>query len=128
MKNIVKRVLQASAFTILTLSFNTQAGLWQDTKETAANVWEKTKNASSQAWDAAKETSTDIKKGAQESWKEATAEKPEPSMQSKEDTGSLSDVKKLGDTETYIKAWEGIKESARNPSAPASDEHALPKQ
>jgi len=40
----------------------------------------------------------------------------------------LSDITKLGEKETYVKAWEGIKESAKNPSAPEVDENGIPKE
>ncbi len=85
-----------------------QAGLWEDTKE-----------AASSAWEATKETSSDIKESAVETWNDMT------SSEEKEKSGAVSDIKKLGEKETYVKAWEGIKESAKNPENPEEDEHGI---
>ena len=98
---------------LLILTSQAQAGLWDDTKEAAANAWQKTK-----------ETSSDIKDGAVKKWNEATDDKPDNSS---DDSGSLSDIKKLGDKQTYVKAWEGVKESAKNPNKPDVDENGIPK-
>ena len=111
MKNsALKTLLLASLFA---LTSQAHASLWDDTKATASSAWQKTK-----------ETSQDIKEGAVQKWHEATADKPK---ESGDDSGSLSDIKKLGDKETYVKAWEGIKESAKNPNKPDVDENGIPK-
>jgi len=155
---------------LVTLASQAQAGLWDDTKETASSAWQKTKetshdlkegavqkwqeatadkadsdkteNSSEEAgalsgvkklgeketyvkdWEKTKETSHDIKEGAVKKWHEVTSDNPKESA---DNSGSLSDVKKLGDKETYIKAWEGIKESAKNPGKPNVDENGVPK-
>lgn len=120
MKNLSGAILLLT----VTVSSSAYAGLWEDTKEAASSAWETTKevtsDAASSAWEATKETSSDLKDGAVEKWNEATA--------SESDSGSLSDIKKLGDKETYVKAWEGVKESAKNPEAPDVDENGIPKQ
>lgn len=143
LKNSIKRTFQMSGLALALLGFSAQAGLWEDTKnaassawestkevssdawdktkEVSADTWDKTKEVSSDAWDATKEAGRDVKEGAKETWNDATAPTKE------EDSGSLSDVSKLAEKETYVKAWEGIKESAANPSAPDVDENGIPK-
>lgn len=122
------------------------AGLWDDIKESVADMWDSTKEVSSDAWEsgkekssdawqatkettadtassaweATKETGNDLKDGAAKKWQEATSDTP------KEETGSISDIKKLGDKETYVEAWKGIKESAKNPTPPELDSHGIP--
>ena len=104
------------------LSFSAHAGLWEDSKEAASSAWKKTKEVSNEAWEKTKETGQDIKDGAKQTWDEATE-----SDDKEHSDNSLSDVKKLGDKETYVNAWEGVKESASNPNEPNTDEHGIPK-
>ncbi len=100
---------------ISSVSLNVQAGwwsdAWDDTKETASSVWDKTKEKSASAWESVSDEASDVKESVTES-----------------SAGPIEEVKKLGDKETYIQAWEGIKESAKNPSAPDDDENGLPKE
>jgi len=124
MKKLCKKLSSTIILLSVTVSSSVYAGLWEDTKDAASSAWETTKevtsDAASSVWEATKETSSDLKDGAVEKWNEATA--------SESDSDSLSDIKKLGDKETYVKAWEGIKESAKNPEAPDVDENGIPKQ
>ena len=99
----------------VTLSGQAYAGLWDDTKDLASSAWESTK-----------ETSVELKEGAVKKWDEVTTESAQNNNH--DDSGSMSDVKKLADKETYVKAWKSIKESAKNPSEPNMDEHGVPKQ
>ncbi|WP_029407715.1 hypothetical protein [Thiomicrorhabdus sp. Milos-T2] len=100
---------------LIAITNSAQAGLWEDSKSLAAEAWESTKEAS-----------LDLKDSASQKWNEVKKEMG--SSESEEESGQLSDIKKLGDKETYIKAWEGIKESAMNPSEPNVDENGIPKQ
>lgn len=121
--------LQKHAFLSIVLgvsfvaSATAHAGLWDDTKEAASSAWESTKevtkDTASDIWGATKETSRDIKDGTVEKWDEITTSEDEKSS-------SLSDLKKLGEKETYVKAWEGVKESVKNPSEASEDEHGIP--
>jgi len=118
------------AVCVLAISSSVQAGWWEETKEATADMassaWQTTKevssDAASSAWEATKETSSDLKDKAVESWDEVT------SSSSDEESGKLSDITKLAEKETYVKAWEGIKESARNPDEPDVDAVGLPKE
>jgi len=129
----------AVVLAVSSMSFSVQAGwlddawsetksmassLWDDTKEASGEVWQDTKNASSEAWEDTKEVSA----GAWKETKKASSEVVDSMTSSQSDENSLSDIKKLGDKETYVKAWEGIKESARNPGAPNVDENGVPKE
>lgn len=109
----MKKVLLVLSLVALTNS--AQAGLWEDSKALAADAWQSTKQAS-----------VDLKDSAVEKWDEVKKEMS--SSDSEEESGQFSDIKKLGDKETYVKAWEGIKESAMNPSEPNVDENGIPKQ
>jgi len=91
---------------LLGVTSQAQAGLWDDTKETASSAWQQTK-----------ETSRDFKEGVVQKWHELTSDTSSP----------MTEVKKIGDKETYVKAWEGIKESAKHPSKPNVDENGIPK-
>ena len=115
-------LLKTWVFSVSIFSFSAHAGLWEDSKQAATSAWEKTKEVSTEAWEYSKETGKQIKDGAKESWDDVSA------GGSKENSdGSLSDLKKLGEKETYVNAWEGIKESAREPGKPNTDEHGIPK-
>lgn len=109
----MKKILLAAILTsFVTTAF---AGWWEDSKEMAADAWQNTKEAS-----------VELKDSAVEKWDEVTSDKG--SKAESDDSGSLSDITKLGEKETYVKAWEGIKESAKNPSAPEVDENGIPKE
>lgn len=101
--------------TLVATASSANAGLWEDSKALAADAWESTKEAS-----------VELKDGALEKWDEV--KKDMNSSDSSEESGQLSDITKLGEKETYVKAWEGIKESAKNPSAPNVDENGVPKE
>ncbi|BCN93556.1 hypothetical protein THMIRHAM_13410 [Thiomicrorhabdus immobilis] len=102
------------AFSFMAVASSAYAGLWDDSKQVAADAWQKVK-----------ETSVDLKDSAVDKWHEVKEEMN--SSGSSEETGSFSDIKKLGDKETYVKAWQEIKESAKNPSEPNVDENGVPK-
>ena len=100
-----KQILMTlGALLISFVSVNAQAGwwseAWNDTKEAASSVW-------NSVADSAKEATEEVKESSEE---------------------PIEDLKKLGDKETYVKTWEGIKESAKNPSEPNVDENGIPKQ
>jgi len=109
----MKKILLATTLMALVTSAN--AGWWEDSKEMAADAWQNTKQAS-----------VELKDSAVEKWDEVTSDKG--SKAESDGSGSLSDITKLGEKETYVKAWEGIKESAKNPSAPHVDENGIPKE
>ncbi|WP_040724754.1 hypothetical protein [Thiomicrorhabdus sp. Kp2] len=114
---MLKRVVSPLLITLsVALSTQANAGLWDDTKELASSAWESTK-----------ETSNELKDSAVKKWDEVTSESSSNNANDDE-SGSLSDIKKLADKETYVKAWEGIKESAKNPDEPNVDEYGVPKQ
>ena len=109
----MKKILLA---TILTAFVTTAyAGWWEDSKEMAADAWQNTKEAS-----------VELKESAVEKWDEVTSNKD--SKVESDNAGGLSAITKLGEKETYVKAWEGIKESAKNPSVPHVDENGIPKE
>lgn len=125
----MKKTITLTFLILSTASFYAQAGLWEDTKDAVSSAWETTKevtsDTASSAWEATKETSKDIKDGAVEKWNEATSSDKEAR---EDDQGIMSDIKKLGEKETYTNTWEDIKHSAKNPEAPKVDEHGIPKQ
>ncbi|NPA71702.1 MAG: hypothetical protein GXO35_02610 [Gammaproteobacteria bacterium] len=79
------------------------SSLWEDTKSVSGEVWEDTKAVSASSWASVKEEA-----GSGEN--------------------SMSDIAKLADKETYVNAWEGIKESATHPSAAEVDSAGIPTQ
>ena len=100
-----KQILMTfGALLISSVSLNAQAGWWSDT-------WHDTKEAATSAWGSITEGAKEVKEELKES-----------------SEGPVDDLKKLGDKSTYVKAWEGVKESARNPSEPDVDENGIPKQ
>ena len=106
-------LITLGAFLISTVSVSAQAGWWSDTwsetKEVAASVWDETTEKSASVWDSV----TDEAKAVKEDLAESS-------------DGPMEEIKKLGDKETYIQAWEGVKESAKNPSELDTDEHGVP--
>ena len=109
----MKKILLATTLTAFVTT--AYAGWWEDSKEMAADAWQNTKEAS-----------VELKDSAVEKWDEVTSDKG--TKAESDNSGSLSDITKLGEKETYVKAWEGIKESAKNPSAPHVDENGIPKE
>lgn len=109
----MKKILLATALMASLTSAN--AGWWEDSKEIAADAWQTTQEAS-----------VNLKDSAVTKWDEVTSGKD--AKADSDDSGSLSDITSLGEKETYVKAWEGIKESAKNPSAPQVDEIGIPKE
>lgn len=106
----MKKVLLLALFFSAT---SVQADWWQDTKDFAGAAWQDTK-----------ETSIELKDKAVEAWNK---ENPQNDEQDDErSSGQLSDIKKLADKETYVKAWEDIKESAKNPEDAVVDENGIP--
>ncbi|GKT12046.1 MAG: hypothetical protein ISEC1_P1020 [Thiomicrorhabdus sp.] len=71
-----------------------------------SDAWQGTKEVASSTWDSTSDKAVELKDDAA-------------------DSEVLDDVKKLGEADTYRKAWEGIKESASNPSEVSRDEHGL---
>jgi DNA-binding PucR family transcriptional regulator len=130
MKNQVVRNLSGLAVVLAlsSASCSAQAGwleeTWSETKSMASSLWDDTKEASADAWQDTKEVSSE----AWEDTKKASANALDKVTPESSDENSLSDIKKLADKETYVKAWEGIKESAKNPSEPNADENGIPKE
>lgn len=98
------------------LAPSAQADWWDKTKEVASDAWSATKEGAADAWDATKDAASDGSQSVKQEW----------NREDNPDEAQLSDVKKLADKETYVKAWEGIKQSAQNPEEPSSDEHGIP--
>jgi len=84
----------------LTASASWLEDAWSDTKEFAVSAWEGVSDK--------------------------TIELKDEVVESSSDSEVLEEVKKLADKETYVNAWEGIKESAKNPSEAEVDENGLP--
>ena len=95
-----KRLIIAITVTLMsTASISAQASWFSE-------AWQDTKDAASSAWGSASDKTVELKDDAA-------------------DSEVMDDVKKLGDADTYRKAWEGVKESARNPSEASKDEHGI---
>lgn len=100
-KRMKKRLTIALSATLFSLvAIPVQASwlndAWQDTKEVAASTW-----------DTVSDKTVELKDDAA-------------------DSDVMDDVKKLGEADTYRKAWKGIKESASNPSKAAVNDHGIP--
>lgn len=142
-KIVTNPFLKATAFSLVALSFSAQANLWEESKNAASSAWENTKEATSEAWDKTKEVSAETwdktKEASGEVWKSTketgvelkneAKEKWDAAIESenKEESSGFGDIAKLADKETYVKAWQGIKESAANPASPNTDENGIPK-
>ncbi|MDX1352537.1 MAG: hypothetical protein R3254_05950 [Thiomicrorhabdus sp.] len=114
------KTVKTSLMILFVMAFanSANAGLWDDTKEMASEAWQSTK-----------ETSVELKEGAVEKWHEVTSRaQRSDGDDSENETGSLSDIKKLADKETYVQAWQDIKNSASNPQSSNDDEFGIPKQ
>lgn len=100
-----QKVLSATMGILLSsVSLTASAGWFEDT-------WSDTKAFAASAW---------------ESVSDKTVELKDDVVESSSDSEVVEDVKKLGDKETYRNAWEGVKESAKNPSETHVDENGLP--
>ena len=109
----MKKILLVTILAAFVTTAN--ASWWEDSKDMAAGAWQNTKEAS-----------IELKDSAVEKWNEVTSN--QESKADSNNSGSFSDITKLGEKETYVKAWEGIKESAKNPSVPHVDENGIPKE
>lgn len=74
-----------------------------------AGVWENIKSDAADAWEATKETSSELADDVVESTQVG-----------------IEKAKKLGEKQTYVDTWEGIKASAANPESPETDEAGIP--
>ncbi|WP_319379844.1 hypothetical protein [Thiomicrorhabdus sp.] len=82
-------------FVLLCVSFGVQADWWQSTKDSAGEAWDGTKKYSAEAWKSTKETVSEWSDDASKS-------------------DAVKEVKKLGEKETYVKAWEEAKKTSDN--------------
>ncbi|WP_319557667.1 hypothetical protein [Thiomicrorhabdus sp.] len=92
---MLNRKLIITALVLLSVTSTAQAGWWDSTKEGASEAWEATKDASSRAWQSTKETVSE--------WRDEAA-----------DSNAAKEVKKLGEKETYVKAWDEAKKASDN--------------
>lgn len=74
-----------------------------------AGVWENIKSDAAEAWEATKESSSELADNVVEGTQVG-----------------IEKAKQLGEKQTYIDTWEGIKASAADPESPETDDAGIP--